>query len=414
MTGPERKRRVLIIVQNLPVPFDRRVWLEATTLAQHGYIVSIICPKAKGFDRSRERLENVEIFRYALPIEGKGPLSLVAESIWCLVAATGLSLRISLFGTGFDILHVCNPPEIYWPLAAAWRLFGKIFLFDHHDLSPEMAAAKFGKERGPLISLLLMMEKLTFRTSQIVVTTNERHKRIAVQRGGKAPSDIYVVRSGPDLSRFKRYRRDPTYRKQKRYLLTYLGEICEQDGVDYMVRAIKILHYELHRSDFHCVLIGGGPHQPVIVKYAEEQGIGHLCTFMGRVSDEVLCRVLSSADVAIDPDPKTAWSDASTMNKIIEYMYFGLPIVAFDLAEARVSADDAAIFVQPNEERRMAEVLARLLDDPQRRETMGDIGRRRVETMLAWDYSVAPLLAAYDAAWTRRPCPARTRGAWIN
>jgi len=393
--------RALIIVQNLPVPFDRRVWLEATTLARHGYRVSVISPKAKGFNRSRERLEDVDVYRYRSLVEGRRALGLAFEFAWCFVMSAYLSLRVALFGRGFDILHICNPPETYWPLAWFWRAFGKVFVFDHHDLSPEMAAAKFGKSEGGLINVLLWLERRTFRAAQIVITTNESHKRVAVERGGKAPEDVYVVRSGPDLSRFQRFPPRHRYRKGRRFLLVYLGEMCAQDGVDYLIRSIKMLRDDIGRADFHCILVGGGPHQPSIAAYADDMGAADLCTFTGRISDEELCRILSSADIAIDPDPKTAWSDASTMNKIAEYMYFGLPIVAFDLHEARVSAGAAALFVEPNSERRMADAIDQLLDDRQRRLAMSACGQERIANVLAWQYSVPPLLAAYVAAERR-------------
>lgn len=398
MLEPHVGRRVLIVVQNMPVPLDRRVWLEATTLAGKGYTVSVISPKDKGFDVSRECLDDVEIYRYSLPVDAHGKLGFIAEFVWCFLATTYLSLSIALTGRGFDILHICNPPETYWPLAWFWRLFGKVFIFDHHDLSPEMAAAKFGRSDGALIAGLLLFEKLTFRAAQVVITTNESHKRIAVTRGGKLPEDVYVVRSGPNLSRFQIHERDLSYKNGKPYLVVYLGEICIQDGVDYMIRALKILRDELSRSDFHCILIGGGPHQSAIVVYAEQIGISDICTFTGRISDDDLCRVLSSADVAIDPDPKNPWSDQSTMNKIVEYMYFGLPIVAFDLLEARVSAERAALFVEPNVELELAKGVARLLDDPKLRKEMGEFGRNRIRNALAWEYSVPALLGAYDRA----------------
>lgn len=398
MSNNHTRKRVLIVVQNLPVPFDRRVWLESTTLAANGYQVSVISPKARGFDRSREQLQGVDIFRYPLPIDAQGKLGFVLEFVWCFFATMVLSVRIALFGQGFDVLHICNPPETYWPLAWFWRLFGKVFIFDHHDLSPEMAAAKFGKDRGLIISALLLFEKLTFRAAQLVIATNESHKRIAIERGGKKPEDVYVVRSGPNLSRFRIYDPDMMLKRGKPFLLVYLGEICKQDGVDYMIRALKILRDDLRRNDFYCIFVGGGPHQPTIVKYAQEVGIDDLCTFTGRVSDDDLCRILSSADLAVDPDPKNSWSDQSTMNKIIEYMYFGLPIVAFDLKEARVSAGKAAWFVQPNDEREMANAIAALLDAPERQREMGEIGRSRVRNSLAWEHSVPALLAVYDHA----------------
>lgn len=400
--GRRRARRVLIVVQNLPVPFDRRVWLEATTLAQAGYQVSVICPKMKGFNASRETIEDIEIYRYPLPIDAQGAAGFAAEFAWCFVMTALLSFRVALFGRGFDVLHVCNPPETYWPLGALWRLFGKVFLFDHHDLSPEMFAAKFESEGGTLFRALLFLERMTFRVAQVVITTNESHKAIAISRGSKAPDDVYIVRSGPDLARFQVYDRSSEWSQGKPFLVAYLGEICKQDGVDHLVRAMKLLRDELGRQDVHCICIGGGPHQPAIVRYAEEVGVADCCTFTGRISDEMLCRVLSSADIGIDPDPKNAWSDKSTMNKVVEYMFFGLPVVAYDLQETRVSAGEAGLYVAANDEYALAQGISRLLDDAVARQRMGEAGRRRVRTALAWTYSVPPLLAAYDHAFALR------------
>jgi glycosyltransferase involved in cell wall biosynthesis len=390
-----RPRRALIVVQNLPVPFDRRVWLEATTLRQAGYGVSVICPRMRGYTKGYEELEGVAIHRYPLPFEGRSKFTFVAEFLWCFVATAILSLRVAL-GRGFDVLHVCNPPETYWPLAAFWRLFGKRFLFDHHDLSPEMYAVKFGGKDGAIDRALKWLERMTFRTANLVITTNESHKAVAVERGGKRPDEIYVVRSGPSLDRFKLVAPDDSLRHGRKFLLVYLGEICEQDGVDHMVRAVKLLSETLGFRDFHAMFVGGGQHQPAIKAYATEIGVQDYCTFTGRVSDEELCRILSSADIAIDPDPKNEWSDKSTMNKIIEYMYFGLPIVCYDLKEARVSAAAAALYAEANDESALARGVLRLMGDPQRRDQMREYGRARVRAQLAWEYSVPALLAAYD------------------
>jgi glycosyltransferase involved in cell wall biosynthesis len=413
------RHRVLIVVQNLPVPFDRRVWLEATTLAKHGYRVSVICPKMRGFNAGRETLEDIEIHRYPLPIDAQGKIGFVAEFLWCFLATALLSLKVQVLGRGFDVLHVCNPPEIYWPLAWFWRAFGKRFIFDHHDLSPEMFAVKFERpatreEGGALFKALLFLERMTFRAAQIVITTNESHKRIAVERGGKRPEDVFIVRSGPDLSRFKVYEPEAKWRQGKPFLIAYLGEICKQDGVDHLVRAVKILRDDLKRSDVHCIFMGGGPHQKAIADYAVEIGVQEMCTFTGRVSDEDLCRVLSTADIGVDPDPKNAWSNQSTMNKVIEYMFFGLPVLSYDLHETRVSAGEAGLFVTANDERALAEGIVALLDDPARRKRLGDAGYARVREVLAWNYSVAPLLAAYRAVFGERDAvaaAAKTAGA---
>lgn len=414
--SPGATRRVLIVVQNLPVPFDRRVWLEATTLARAGMAVSVICPKMKGFNASREILEDVEIHRYPLPFEARGALGFVAEFAWCFVMTALLTLRVAWSGRGFDVLHVCNPPETYWPLGLFWRLFGKVFLFDHHDLSPEMFAVKFGRDRGLLHRALLFLERMTFRAAQVVVTTNESHREIAIGRGGKRPEDVYIVRSGPDLARFKETpdRRD-RWAAGKPFLVAYLGEICNQDGVDHLVRAMQHLRDALGRRDVQCVLMGGGPHQPEVARYAAEIGVGDICAFTGRVSDEVLCEVLSSADIGIDPDPKNPWSDRSTMNKVVEYMFFGLPVLAYDLHETRVSAGEAGRYVAANDERALAAGIAGLLDDAEARRRMGFAGHRRVRESLAWNHSAPVLLAAYAHAFAlleqRAARPDLRRGA---
>jgi len=385
MASAGRPRRVLIVVQNLPVPFDRRVWLEATTLARAGYRVSVICPKARGFTRSFEVLEDVHIHRYGLPVDAQGALGFVAEFLWCFVRTAMKTIRVAVVGRGFDVLHVCNPPETYWPLGRFWKRLGRRFLFDHHDLSPEMFQAKFGSGHGAAVAGLRWLERKTFQSADL--------------RGGVPPDDVYVVRSGPDLERLSRYPPDPAWRKGRRHLIAYLGEICNQDGVDHLIRAVKLLRDELGRDDIHCVLVGGGPHQPSIKAYAEEIGVADLCTFTGRVSDEDLCRILSSADVGVDPDPKNDWSDKSTMNKVMEYQYFGLPIVGYDLTENRVSAGPAGLFATPNREAELADRIAELLDDPARRQEMGRVGQERVRSVLAWEHSVPVLLAAYDRLW---------------
>ena len=397
---------MLIVVENLPVPFDRRVWLEATTLARHGDVVSVICPKGKGFTKAREVLEDVAIHRYPVPLDPSGPFGFAAEFAWCFALTALLSVRVAC-GRGFDVLHACNPPDTFWLLGRFWQLLGRRFVFDHHDLCPEMFAAKFGRQAGLLHRALLWLERRSLRAADVVIATNQSHKRVAVERGGRAPGDVFVVRSGPDVGRFTHYPPDPAYRAGKPHLLAYLGEICPQDGVEVMVRAVRLLAGE--RDDFHVLFLGGGPHQPAVKAYAEQQGLAGVARFTGRVSDEELCRILSSATLGIDPDPKTPWSDQSTMNKVIEYMFFGLPVVAFDLHETRVSAGGAAAYADPDSERALADCIAALLDDPERRAAMARTGRERVRAQLAWEHSVPSLLAAYRHAGRRAAKPAGAR-----
>jgi glycosyltransferase involved in cell wall biosynthesis len=265
-----------------------------------------------------------------------------------------------------------------------------------------MYEAKFGRTDGLALRGLRWLERITFRTADVVIATNESHKRIAVERGGVPAERVYVVRSGPDLGRLETFPPDPSWKAGKRFLLTYLGEICAQDGVEYLVQAMRVLRDDLARDDVQCVLVGGGPHQDAVRRYAREQGVDDVCTFTGRVSDEDLCRVLSSADVAVDPDPKTPWSDQSTMNKIMEYMFFGLPIVGFALTENRTSAREAMVVVDGNDPAGLARAIRDLLDEPARREMMSQSGKARLRSALAWEHSVPHLLAAYEAALNGR------------
>jgi glycosyltransferase involved in cell wall biosynthesis len=389
-------RRVLIIVQDLPVPYDRRTWLEATTLNDAGYLVSVICPKAAGFSKSYECLNNIDVYRYSLPFEAYGPLSYIMEFTWCFLMASLLSVRVQLFGRGFDAIHSCNPPETYWLLALVWRLGGKRFLFDHHDLSPEMYEAKYHKRGGVLYRALLWLEQMTFVTAHTIIATNESYKDIACRRGGVPADRVFVVRSGPDTERFRVMEPEPILKQGRRFLCCYLGKMCEQDGVDYLIRVVKILTVERGREDILFVFMGSGPAQPGLVRYAEEIGAGRHCHFTGYLADDEISRYLSTADIAVDPDPKTAWSDKSTMNKMMEYMFFGCPIVAFNLTENRVSAQDGALFVTPNSESEMADQIEKLLADEARRHCMSAYARQRVRSALLWQHSVPSLLKAYE------------------
>lgn len=397
-----RRRRVLIIVQDLPVPYDRRTWLEATTLSRNGYAVSVICPKAEGFKKSYEHLDDVDIYRYPMPFEAYGVISYFFEFIWCFVWTTFLSIRVALFGRGFDAIHTCNPPEIYWFLGLLWRPFGKRLLFDHHDLSPEMYEAKYNRKGGMLYRALLALEKMAYVTAHTIIATNESYKEIACRRGGVPTERVFVVRSGPDTTRLQLREPEPSLKQGRRFLCSYLGKMCEQDGVDYLIRVAKILCVDRHRQDILFVLMGGGPAQPALINYAEEIGVRAHCHFTGYIPDKDICRYLSTSDVGIDPDPKTEWSDKSTMNKIMEYMFFGCPIVAFDLRENRFSAQHGALYVTPNSENEMADKIEELLADDNRRCQMGEYNKKRVRSFLLWEESVPHLLAAYEYLFQSR------------
>jgi glycosyltransferase involved in cell wall biosynthesis len=279
-----------------------------------------------------------------------------------------------------------------------WKIAGKRFIFDHHDLSPEMYEAKFGGAGGRVHRLLLFMERRTFRTADVALATNESHRRTAIDRGGMDPDRVFIVRSGPALQRLTRYPKDASWGRSKEHVIAYLGDISAQDGVDGLVRVVAALS-EM-RDDFHTVVIGGGSAWEDVKRYAEECGVADRFTFTGVVSDDDLCRALSSATIAVDTVPKNSWSDQSTMNKIMEYMYFGLPVVAYDLTETKRSAEDAAVTATPGDEKEFAAILDRLMDDPEQRLRMSSAGRARLENALSWEHSIPNLLAAYERAFS--------------
>jgi glycosyltransferase involved in cell wall biosynthesis len=388
-------RRVLIIVENLPCPFDRRVWQEARTLRAAGYGVSIICPKGKGYEKSFEELEGIAIYRHPQPFEASGALGYLAEYTWALLAEFALSLRV-LFEQGFDAVHACNPPDTLFLIGGFYKLFGKKFLFDHHDINPELYEAKF-QRRDFFYRLMLTLERWTFRTADVSVATNESYKRIAIERGGLSPGNVFVVRSGPDLSRLKILPPDPALKKGRRYLVGYVGVMGRQEGIDGLLQAVHYIVHELRRSDIHFGLVGGGTELSAMRALARALRVDDYVTFTGRVPDNELLAMLNTADVCVNPDIANEMNDKSTMNKIMEYMALGKPIVQYDLVEGRVSAQDASLYAARNDPQDLARKLVGLLDDEPLRKRMGQLGLERVKTTLAWEHEAPRLLAAYDA-----------------
>jgi len=392
-----RGRRVLILVENLPSPFDRRVWQEATALRDAGYGVSIICPTGKGFEKKRETLDGIDIWRYRLPAEGEGAAGYAAEYAFALIKTFYLSLRV-LFARGFEVVHACNPPDLFFLIGGFYKLFGKKFLFDHHDANPELYEAKFGR-RGFFYKVLLFLEKATFRTADVSIATNESYKRIAITRGGMPPEKVFVVRSGPSLERLKVMPADPSLKRGKSFLVGYVGVMGRQEGIDYLLRAAAYIVHDLKRADVHFGLVGGGTSLEEMRALARELGLAQHVTFTGRVPDEEMLAVLNTADVCVNPDVANEMNDISTMNKVMEYMALGKPMVQFDLVEGRFSAREASLYARRNDAFDFALKIVELLDDPQRRRAMGAYGRRRVENELEWRYERPKLLAAYEALW---------------
>jgi glycosyltransferase involved in cell wall biosynthesis len=394
-------RRVLILVENLPSPFDRRVWQEATTLRADGYEVSIICPTGKGFEKKYELLDGIHIHRYRLPLEASGAKGYLVEYSAALFSTLVLSLKV-LFARGFDVIHACDPPDLLFLIGGFYKLFlRKRFLFDHHDISPELYEAKFGR-RDFFYRLLRMFEYLSFRTADISIATNESYKRIAVERGGMDERNVYIVRSGPDLKRWRIMPPKPELKQGRKYLVGYVGVMGHQEGIDYLLQAARFIVKDMRREDVHFTLIGGGPMLDDMIRLAQELDIADYVTFTGRIPDAQLLELLNTADVCVNPDAANDMNDKSTMNKIMEYMALGKPIVQFDLREGRFSARDASLYTKKNDPIGMARGILTLLADPAMRARMGAYGRRRVENELEWRYEAPKLLAAYDAVFAPR------------
>ena len=400
------RRRVLIIVENLPVPFDRRVWSEATTLSRHGYQVTIICPKGPHASASFETIEGIPVYRHWLPREGSGLLGYVAEYSAALFWELVLSLKI-LGRHGFDVIHACNPPDLIFVVGAFHKfLFGKSFIFDQHDINPELYEAKF-ERRGLLWRAMVLFERLTFALADVSIATNQSYRTIALERGRMKPDRVFVVRSGPNLSRVRSLPSEPSWKKGRKFLVGYVGVIGKQEGIDLLLESIKHIRERRNRDDIQFVIVGSGPELENVKKLAMAFDLDELVTFTGRVDDATLFTILSTADVCVNPDRPNAMNDKSTMNKIMEYMALGKPIVQFDLTEGRVSAAEASLYAKCTDTAEFGDKILELIDDAVQRDRMGAFGRKRIYSELAWDHEMAKLLSAYEKAFSLRDSSGR-------
>jgi len=388
-------RRVLMLLENNPYPQDARVRREARTLAEAGYQVTVISPARPG-QPWRETIDGVRAYRYPSLPEASGVVGYLFEYGYSAVAMFVLSLLVYL-REGFDVIHAANPPDTLVFIAAAYKLLGKRFVYDHHDLVPELYYARLAGRGNRLTHFgLLVLEKLSLRYADHVIATNESYRAMEMERGGVRPERITIVRNGPELNSRQVIEPDPALRQKGKTIISYVGVMGIQDGVDYLLRALHHLVYDLGRRDVFCVLIGGlGSAQPSLRRLATQLGLDDYVWFTGWVSDADLLRYIASADICVDPDPSNPFNDRSTMTKMLEYMAQGKPIVAFDLPEHRFTAQAAAMYARPSDELEFARAVAQLMDDPARRQAMGVFGRRRVETELAWHYSARNLVEAY-------------------
>ncbi|MEM6847382.1 MAG: glycosyltransferase family 4 protein [Pseudomonadota bacterium] len=398
---PLAGRRVLILVENLAVPFDRRVWHECLTLKGAGAEVSVICPIGQGYDARYENINGVHIYRHTLPADGEGALGYLREYSVALWQEMRISLRIKR-QHGFDTIQACNPPDLLFLVALPFKLFGRTrFVFDHHDVNPELYEAKF-ERRGFFHRLLLLFERLTFKTADVVMSTNESYAEIAGDRGKVDPRDNFIVRSGPNLARLKVVPPEPAWRNGRDHMIGYIGVMGDQEGLDLFLETARVMVYERGRN-VQFVLMGDGPALEGLRALAAELGVADYITFTGWANDEIVFPVLSTADVCVGPDRVNAMNDKSTMNKVLEYMAFSRPIVQFNVTEGRRSAGDASLYAKVNDPVDFADRIIELLDDPDRRAEMGQLGHERIFGELSWDHQVDSLIAAYERVAQKRP-----------
>jgi len=404
------RARVLILVENLPSPFDRRVWQEATTLAANSYEVTIICPTGPGCEAHEETISGIRILRYELPLEASGAFGYLREYAAALWHTFRLAWREHR-RAGFDIVHACNPPDLLFLIAGFFKRYaGARFVFDHHDINPELYEAKF-KRRDVFYHLMLALERWTFRSADISIATNESYRRIAISRGGMPSERVFVVRSGPSLQRMRIIPSCPQLRCGRRYLVGYVGVMGAQEGIDLLLHAVRHIVHDRGRTDVHFGLVGGGTSLELMQSLSVELRVAPYVTFTGRAPDQQMLEMLNTADVCVNPDVANEMNDKSTMNKVMEYMALGKPIVQFDLTEGRFSAQQASLYARPNDAIDLGDKVLELLDDPEKREKMGAFGRKRVIEELQWSHESPKLLAAYTAllALPHRPLLRQSR-----
>jgi glycosyltransferase involved in cell wall biosynthesis len=392
------KKRILIIVENMPVPRDFRVWKEARSLREAGYAVTVLCPRGRGCERGYEYLDGIHIYRHPTSGDADTPLGYVWEYgsalFWELLYSLWIFMR-----HGFDVIQGCNPPDDIFLVALPFKLFGVKYIFDHHDVNPELYFSKYDR-KDLFYKLQVWLEAATFRFSDVVMSTNHSYRQVAINRGGMAPDRVFVVRNGPDPHTFKPVAPKPELKFGKRFLVGYVGNMDTQEGLDILIEVAQRVK-QLGRNDVHFTCIGGGPGLSNLRQMIREKQVDDIVTFTGRIPDADLLDILSTADVCVNPDKPCPMNSMSTMIKILEYMALGKPIVQFEGTEGRFSAQEASLYSDGDD--RAGDFAAKilwLLDHPEDRARMGEFGRKRIETELAWEYSVQNLLRAYEKAFS--------------
>jgi len=413
----EADGRILMLVENY-FPQDTRVKNEADLLTNAGYHVSVIALRTKGQPR-REIVDGIEVYRVphlelfkktataglttAALFLLKLRASLVYLMEYCYFTVACLLVTSYVFvRRGFDVIHAHNPPDMLFIVAIPFKLLGKKFVFDHHDLCPELYRSRYKTQEGFYTELLRLFEWCSLKLADIVIATNESYKKVQTERAHKDPRDIFVVRNGPSQIRMTPVAPSRRLRGMNKSILCYVGSLNPPDGVDYLLRSLRHLLRGLKRSDFHCVIMGTGDSLEDLRDLAGNLQLNGFVELTGFVSDEDLQANLAAADICVDPDPSSPLNDVSTWIKVMEYMASAKPIVTFDLKETRFSARDAAIYVEPNKETEFAKAIAQLMEQPELQKKMGAYGRRRVEDELQWAKVGKNLLTAYETLLVKK------------
>lgn len=385
-----QNKHILIIVENLPVPFDRRVWQEATTLKSNGADISIICPQMKGYTKSFEIIDGIEIYRHPLPLEARGAFGYLMEYGAAIYWEIKLAKQIYK-KKPFQVIHGCNPPDLIYLTARLFKGKGVKYVFDHHDINPELYIAKYNK-KDFFYKLMIYFEKQTFKNSVASIATNESYREIAIKRGGMKPENVQIVRSGPKLDRLKLQDPKLEFKKGRKFLIGYLGVIGEQEGIDLLLESMQLIISK--RDDVQLAIVGGGSDLEILKKLSKEMGLEDYVDFYGRVSDQLLVDILNSADICVNPDKPTEMNNLSTMNKIMEYMALKKPIIQFDLKEGKFSAKEASLYAQDVPD--FANKIEHLLDNESLRKEMGEFGYKRVINELSWEFESEKLISFYQ------------------
>lgn len=401
MVSPEQTtalsgKNIAVLVQNLPVPFDRRVWQESLALSAAGARVTVICPADARHPAGEFDLDGIRVLRYAAPREATGAAGYFIEYPWALAAMTRQLLKAAK-GTRFDVIHFCNPPDLLFLCALPYKLISRTkLIFDQHDLGPELIRAKRLPLSPIFMAIARIIERLTYASADHVISTNESYKNIALRRGGKGADEVTVVRSGPNVDWIVESETTDRWHNGRSKMLGYVGVIGRQEGIEYLLDALKVIVFD-RKMDVQLCLVGSGPDLPRLTELAKEDGLDEHVSFLGRLSDENLRSVLANADVCVNPDEVNELNNLSTMNKIVEYMALGRPIVQFDVKEGRYSAGESSRYARKNDAESFAEEIIVVLSDDALARRMGEAGRARFRDSLSWERQVPILVDAYRA-----------------